>query len=311
MAAKSTHESKPRKRILVAVDAAGSSDHAVHAGFELGRLLNAKVELLHVVGSPALNWEYVEDARDAATDSGLLTTAAKAMTDHVHKLLAEHEVAGVRVEELVRVLPGHPAQVILREAKKDGADVIVLGMHAPQHRLDFGSTARSVLAGAPASVWIQKQPFAPIRRILVPVDLSADSMNALATACALAKTLHAGVRVVHCFQSTDFMVGVWPGYPDFGAGYPIDEIRRDAEAAFDDAMKKFDWQGVAHETDFLDGEPASKIVELSSTADLVVLGTHGRTGFSAVMLGNVAYSVMKRIEKPVLAIRHPTRRLAH
>jgi len=67
------------------------------------------------------------------------------------------------------------------------------------------------------------------------------------------------------------------------------------------------WRGVAHTSTFADGAPTEKILELSEAADLVVMGTHGRTGLASVLLGNVAYGVLKRSEKPVLALRHPER----
>jgi len=293
--------------VLVAVDAEGLSDHAVRAGFELARAFHAKVEMLHVVGSPALNWEYVEDVRSAAANAGLLTTAWKAMTAHLAELLSDPKYGDVRVDDLVRVIPGQPARVILHQARETRADVIVLGMHKQRGFMDFGSTARHVLAGAPKAVWLQKEPFAPIRTILVPVDLSSDSLHALSSACAMAKVVRARIRAVHVFQGASFMVGVWPDYPDFGSAYAIDDIRQSSEAEFDRAMNAFDWQGVEHATEFFDGDPIHKIVELAQKADLVAMGTHGRTGLASAVLGNVAYSVMKHTEKPVLAIRHPER----
>lgn len=309
MSERTTYSPTSLKCILVAVDAEGLSDNAVRAGFELGRMFKAKVELLHVVGSPSLNWEYVEDVRAAATNAGLLTTAFKAMKAHVKELLGDPKFGDVRVDDLVRVIPGHPARVILNEARETGADVIVLGLHKQKGKIDFGSTARHVLAGAPRAVWVQKEPFTRIQTILVPVDLSPDSLNALSTACAMASVFKARVRAIYCFQSTQFMVGVWPDYPDFGTAYAIDDIRQATEADFERAMKTFDWKGAEHTTDFLDGDPIHKILELAEGADLIVLGTHGRTGLASAVLGNVAYSVIKHTEKPVLAIRHPERQL--
>jgi nucleotide-binding universal stress UspA family protein/DNA-binding NarL/FixJ family response regulator len=295
------------KRILVAVDAEGFSDHAVRAGCELGRALDAKVELLHVVGSPALDWEYVESVREASQESGLLSAATRSMQRHVKSLLADPKYGQVRVEDLVRVLPGHPARVILREAERTAADFVVLGMHRRKGFVDFGGTARQVLAGAPRSVWMQKQAFAPIRTILAPVDLSPESMSALASACSLASAFRARVRAIHCFQGAGMLVAAWPEYPDFGSAYALDEARAASRTEFEHAMRAFDWRGVEHESDFLDGDPVRKILDLSSSVDLVVMGTHGRTGLASAVLGNVAYSVMKHIEKPVLAIRHAER----
>jgi nucleotide-binding universal stress UspA family protein len=291
-------------QFLVAVDAEGLSDHAVRAGLALAKLFHAKVELLHAVGSPAFDWEYVDDVRAAAANAGIMTTAWEAMTAHVAGLVPARERQTLKVDDLVRVLPGQPAKVILREAEDLKADVIVLGLHKRHGLVDFGSTARTVLAHAPQAVWFQRRPFREIRQVLVPVDMSPDSLSALATACAMAKVLHARVRAVHCFQSTNFITGVWPGYPDFGAACAIDDARQAAEADFERAMNAFDWSGVEHTWDFFDGEPIAKILELAGEADLVVMGTHGRTGLSSILLGNVAYSVMKLVDTPVLAIRH-------
>jgi nucleotide-binding universal stress UspA family protein len=292
------------RQFLVAVDAEGLSDHAVHAGVALAKQFRAKVELLHAVGSPAFDWEYVDDVRAAAANAGIMTTAWEAMTAHVSGLLSGRERQGLKVEEIVRVLPGQPAKVILREAQELGADVIVLGMHKRHGVVDFGSTARTVLAHAPQAVWLQRRPFRAVRSVLVPVDLSPDSLSALATAREMASELGARVRAVHCFPSASFIVAVWPGYPDFGAAYAVDDARQVAEADFERAMRAFDWRDVEHAWDFFDGEPIHKIIELAAGADLIVMGTHGRTGLSSILLGNVAYSVMKQVDTPVLAIRH-------
>ena len=78
-------------------------------------------------------------------------------------------------------------------------------------------------------------------------------------------------------------------------------IRSDREN-FESTMKAFDWQGVPHETEFLETFPVETLLEQSKAADLLVLGTHGRTGLASVVLGGVAYSVLKRSTKPTLAV---------
>ena len=68
-------------------------------------------------------------------------------------------------------------------------------------------------------------------------------------------------------------------------------------------MAAFDWSGVPRDAQFLDAEPVETILELARDHDLVVMGTHGRSALSSVVLGSVAYSVLKRSERPVWAIR--------
>jgi nucleotide-binding universal stress UspA family protein len=164
-----------------------------------------------------------------------------------------------------------------------------------------------VLAQAPKAVWLQSAPAGPIRSILCPVDLSEESLLALGHACELARTWRARVDAVHVFQSSRYLLSTWPEYPDFGAPFALEELRKSQRAEFARALDGFEWRGVQHELRFLEGEPQECILDLAHAHDLVVLGTHGRTGLASALLGNVAYSVMRRCEKPVLAIRHPER----
>lgn len=303
------------RRIVVGVDAEGHSGHAIQAAMELGRKLRADVTFVHAVGSAALDWAIVEDPRAAAKNAGVLTKAWKAVTAHVRVLLdasagAQSEAPDgttAMIDDRVLVLPGQPAKVILDEAVARDADLIVLGFDPRRGRFGFGSTARHVLAKAPKAVWIQKTASVAIQRILVPIDLSPDSLRALSAACGLARAFDASVRALHCFQTTGYLVSTWPEYPGMGGLYPIDDIRKADEQEFERAMKSFDWRGVEHTTESVEGDPIAKILESQSAADLIVLGTHGRTGLSAAVLGNVAYSVMRHAKVPVLAIRHPER----
>jgi len=294
-------------RILVAVDAEGLADYALQVGMDLAQLLGAKVELVHAFGEGLPHWKYEDSPQAVAADVGIVTTALAAMTAHVEGLLKERENKSVRAEDIVRVIAGPPAQVVLDEATRMRADLVVMGAHRRRGIVDFGSTVRAVLAQAPGSVWVQTQPVQRIRRILVPVDLSPDSLGALAQACSLAARMGASVRVLHVFSVASGMVPAWPDYPDFNALHGGDELRSARHAEFEKAMAAFDWRGVQHEIEFADGEPVETILEHSRSCDLVALGTHGRTGVAALFLGNVAYSVLKRCDKPVWAIRRRNR----
>ena len=333
MSKRSTNSSRLPTALVVGVDGEGLADHAIRAALDLGRLLGAKVELVHAVASPPLQWPGVDPVRSAALTAEILTGAWKNVTERVRNVVgrmgtdrnspssigspdaagASSSQAGTAVavpaaEDLVRVIPGPPAKVILDEARKTRADVIVLGAHARRGALDFGSTARVVLAKAPVAVWVQTHCVRPIERILVPVDLSDESLSALSSACGLARIHGARVKAVHFFAASSYAVAAGLDYPGLGPAFSLAETRKTDQAEFEGTMKAFDWRGVEHDAEFQDGEPADRILELSRAADLIVLGTHGRTGLASVVLGNVAYSVLKRSEIPVLAIRHPERR---
>jgi len=293
--------------LLVGVDAEGLGDHALDAALDLERSLGARLVLVHAVGTAALDWEIVEDPRDSARNTGVLASATRVLLEHLRARLRARGEDGRRAEELLRVVIGPPARVLLEQAQEVGADLILLGTHKRRGWIDFGSTVRAVLARAPSAVWLQASPAAPIRSILCPVDLSQESLLALQQACRLGKLWDARVDVIHVFQSSRYLLSTWPEYPDFGAPFALDELRSAERAEFARTLDGFDWQGVRHELRFLEGEPHECVLDVAHSHDLVVMGTHGRTGVASALLGNVAYSVMRRCEKPVLAIRHPER----
>ena len=85
------------------------------------------------------------------------------------------------------------------------------------------------------------------------------------------------------------------------------EFRKLAEEEFGQELADFDWKDVANGQRLVDGAPAEVVLGLQDEYDLIAMGSHGRTGLSAAVLGNVAYSILKQSRVPVLAIRHPER----
>jgi nucleotide-binding universal stress UspA family protein len=313
----------PFASIVVGVDDAGLSDHAVRLGLDLGRRLSTRVDLVHAVPTPPDVWPGIDPVRGAALTAELLTGALRTINAHVRSVVRVPESPGVDAkgsaaratavvaappdEDLVRVIPGQPAKVLLDHVREKKAGLIVLGGHQKREFLDFGSTLRAVFARATVPLWIQAQPFRPIQTILVPVDLSEESRNALAMACSLARAFGARVSAVHCFHVSSYAITAGLDYSGYAPAFPIEAVRKAEQGSFERTMHAFDWGGVGHTVEFVDGEPVQKILELSRAADLIVMGTHGRTGLASVVLGGTAYSILKHSEKPVLAARHSER----
>jgi nucleotide-binding universal stress UspA family protein len=315
--------SKKLPCIVVGVDDAGRSDHAMRAACDLGARLSAEVEFVHAVPVPPLIWPGTDPMRSEALTEELLSRASTALSQRLHRLVpayvsgrAASSAGGASAslavasqeEDLVRILPGPPAKVILDRARVRRAQMIVLGGHHKLGALDFGNTVRAVLAKALAPVWVQSHAFHPIEKILVPVDLSQESLASLAKACGLARVLGAKVRVVTCFHVGAWLAASSLDSTGYAAAPDISGIRKAEAAGFEQTMKGFDWHGIEHSAEFVDGEPIETILDLSRSADLIAMGTHGRTGLSAALLGSVAGSVLARSEKPVLAIRYVGRK---
>lgn len=291
--------------IVVGYDGTERCEPAVVAGLELGRRFRAAVEVVHVVpiASPLGHWGSV--APLAPDDA--LTAVRKHLFAFVQSALERYGYRNYPVEDVFRVLSGSPAHVLLDRAAETEADLIVLGPHRKRGLFNFGSTARAVLSGARKAVWVQPTDFRVIRHILVPVDLSQESLAALGQACALARELGADIETLHCFPPPDFAYAQGLTYPAPEPTYVLDQAREATRQEYERAMASFDWGDLRHVHDFREGDPITSILEKQSSTDLVVMGTHGRTGLSAAVLGNVAYGVLKAAEVPVLAIRHPGR----
>ncbi len=144
-----------------------------------------------------------------------------------------------------------------------------------------------------------------MKRILVPVDFSPASEKAIVHAAELAKAFGAEIDVLHVWEAPKFLP---PELVIAGPGpqQTLAELSKTrAQTELDHFVEQMSKLGVsvawAHAEE---GSPASKIVEEASARayDLVVVGSHGRTGMSRVLMGSVAERVVRHCKKPVLSV---------
>ena len=147
-----------------------------------------------------------------------------------------------------------------------------------------------------------------ITRILVPVDFSPPSAEAVRYAATLARALDARIELVHIVEDP-FMSTAW-GAEVYVSDLTelLDSLSATAASRLEH-LKTADLAGVATATAVLRGDPWRRIVEhaTSSGADLIVMGTHGHTGLSHVLLGSVAERVVRHAPCPVLTVREAAR----
>lgn len=146
---------------------------------------------------------------------------------------------------------------------------------------------------------------APFNKILVAVDFSECSAHALKQALQVRAAFNAQLHVLHAYDIPAFlppqftmMVGQLEGtLADHAESYAQEELKRFlAEHLASDAPVS---------SSVVLGPAGSTIVEQAKDGhyDLIVMGTHGRTGLSRVMLGSTADKVIQRAPCPVLAVR--------
>jgi nucleotide-binding universal stress UspA family protein len=138
-----------------------------------------------------------------------------------------------------------------------------------------------------------------IRTILCPTDLSESAHVAFKLACALARNYGAIVVVLHA-------------YPRAASGAEEVDRRRDPnfEKGIIDTIRTNmpEHLGVVVEFRAITGPAGDVIVSAARNCDLVVMGTHGRTGLGRALLGSVAEQVLREAPCPVMTVR-PTARV--
>ena len=137
-----------------------------------------------------------------------------------------------------------------------------------------------------------------VQRILVPVDFSASSGEALRFAHSLAAALGASIEVLHVMDRSSTMLDRVSDRPS-GGDLPV---ARDMLRDFVDAI---DSSAVPMTQRIEQGEPHDRIVSLANEEefDLIVMGTRGRTGRAQALVGSVAESVVRMSPRPVLTVR--------
>ena len=137
------------------------------------------------------------------------------------------------------------------------------------------------------------------RKVLVATDFSEGSNEAIERAIEMAKPSAAEVEILHVVElAEEFPMGVLYFNADYGSLYAsVDlELARGAD--------RFRKAGLACTTKIVEGSASTAIAARGEEigADLIVVGTHGRTGLAHAMLGTVAERVVRRASCPVLTV---------
>jgi nucleotide-binding universal stress UspA family protein len=146
-----------------------------------------------------------------------------------------------------------------------------------------------------------------IQRILVPVDFSEQSKQALDYALFIAQRFDAKLDVLHVWKIAEYagdaMVVLTRSEPELTLST---YLRGYADKMLTDFL-----HGLPHSKRMLEeGDPASVIARVAREGeyDLVVMGTHGRTGLSHLMMGSVAEKVVRLAPCPVITYRLPDKK---
>lgn len=147
----------------------------------------------------------------------------------------------------------------------------------------------------------------PWRSILVPTDFSACSEAALALATDIARHHTARICLVHVSDvASSLALDAAMSPMGIAAAIGVDQQLRDnARHSLETLAARLRADGIAVDASATEGDPASRIIELADelSADLIVMGTLGRTGLEHLLVGSVAEKVVRKAPVPVLTAR--------
>src|SRR5262245_34995643 len=273
--------------IVLATDLAPRTDRAQDRAVTLAQEWRAR-----------LTFVYAIDVADIPTDDVKEPAAEIARCRAYHWLQAEVSNTG-DVTPRVVIHEGNAPTVILETAQKEGADLIVAGTAGvgPLGQLLLGSTTAALVAHARAPVLVvKKRGTTPYARIVVATDLSDASLAALETALALFRPSQ--IALYHVFDMP------YRSLIDDKAAYEAD-----ARANALNETRAFASRHLGASADSLNieagfGDAAPRLAEyaLQTEADLVLAGTHGRTGLFRVLLGSVASALLSKVPCDVMIV---------
>ncbi len=143
----------------------------------------------------------------------------------------------------------------------------------------------------------------PFEKILVPVDFAPHSAEALRLACDIAQRYSASICLVHVHEPVDYAL------PEGYVLYTPDQLSRlnaELENRLRASQREVEALGVSRvDARLLHGSAALEIADFSQheSIDLIVMGTHGRTGLKHVLMGSVAERVLRAAACPVLTVK--------
>lgn len=280
------------RRILAATDFSTRSQRAVRRAGLLARQSGAELTLLHVV----------DDDQPAHLVELERREAGKILGEQVQSV---DELRGIRCRHVVTA--GDAFDAILRTAETAPADLVVMGAHRKQLLRDIfvGTTIERVIrTGSRPVLMVNGEAAHPYVRVLAAVDMSDASARALQSARTLGFFDNAHLSIVHAFEafakSTLFIADATQERID--AYVAQEQSRTIAElTAFLQAHGCGDlpWSFRAEE-----GAPFQTISRAVKEMhlDLLVVGTHGRSGIAKVLLGSVAEEVLRSLDVDILAV---------
>jgi nucleotide-binding universal stress UspA family protein len=284
------------RRILVGYNFLPEGDIAARSASVLAARSGATLYLLHVVEPPpAYTYKLLLPTRMTSEE------IARKLAAPLKQLAESPEFSRVPVVTDIQI--GKPFVELIRVCRRWHADVIVVGVSPPGEERFLGSTAERILRKAPVPVFIAKQELRDgPKTILVPTDFSSCAKQTAEEALALVRGFGGRIVFLHVLEPPAVYPSAYGALPVFSSPLSADELEPD----WQEFLHELPLGGGLHwEKQTREGQAAQTIAAVAKEvgADLVVMGTHGRSGVAHMLLGSVAEKVTHLTTCSVMTVR--------
>jgi nucleotide-binding universal stress UspA family protein len=298
------------KKLLFATTASPVCDNAAKVAFDLEMKWEAKLLILHVMGVPgrsfSLQFTDVRTGQREDISPDYVEWVKEEMNNTYGKLLEDSNAS------IVTAI-GDPYREILRLARKEDVDMIIMGAHAREedvgatkHRSVAGSTMRKVAKAARCAVVVVNRPCTTCWRlfsnIVVGTDFSKASFSAFLWAFKLAREVGAKLHIFNAIDITAEGLTLPAGQTTIEQR--IKEARRRIEQTYIPKLQGYD----KYSMEVWEGIPYVEILKFARDrqADLIVMAHHTREiDPEEAELGSTVEQVVLRAACPVASVTHP------
>ncbi len=295
------------KHILVPLDGSNLAESALPAAAYMAEKLHARVTLLHVIE---------ENAPKEIHGERHLTNPEEALS-YLKGLVDSHFRPGIKVATHVHVeeVQNVAKSIVSHSQDEFAPDLIVLSAHGHGGLRDIfmGNIAQQVLSAGQIPVLLIDVPedgcrdCFEIKTILLPLDGNPQHEQAFSIGRQLAEACKAGVILLMVIPTLTSLKGEKAATGIFLPGavnIALEQAEEEADKYMEEHKGLLAKVGVNSTSVIVRGDPAGQIAEAAQTAnvDLIILGTHKKSGSDAFWSASVASKVSKLSQKPILFV---------
>ncbi len=280
-----------------------ASQAALTQAAELAQSSGARLTLCSVLEISEQAWHLIEVDKD-----NLHRTVEDVATTDLNNLADNLRSQGLKVD--TAILVGKGWEQLTKQAIRGGHDMVIVGARkrSAVARALFGSTCNKLIRTCPVPVWVVKaEEVRELREVLVASDFSEVGQQVTAAGVTMAQYLKAKLFITHAleFPFEAYLRTAGISEPEVAAYRK--RLHDEATENIHQQLAQTDYRTLDHGVmvEIVEGTPDAVIPQfiMDREVDLLVIGTHGRSGFSGMLLGNTAERVLPHVHCSLLAVK--------